>query len=503
VPPTEENIKVLLIEDNPGDARLVREALRERVLGSSFQVVTASRLADGVARLGSQGFDVVLLDLSLPDSSGLETFHRLREASPGVPVLILTGLEDETVGTTAMADGAQDYVLKRYLSTDILPRAIVYALSRRALMGQLEDRMRELRDSEERYRSLVDGVDAIVWESNMERRRFSFVSQQVEEILGFPASDFTDNEGFWASRLHPADMERVVRRRAQAGPRGGGEHVLEYRFKDAKGQWVWIRDIVRVLRKPDGAPWGLTGVMIDVSEVVAIQEYRENLVDVISHEFRTPVTVIQGYAQLLTEPGASPKPATVAAAREKIETASRHLSYLLNSITELSRLRRGGAPPLVESLPSREVVEEAIEALGARGRGFQGRIEVLVHPGGEHLMADRRKLVIALVELLDNAAKFSPADAPIWVGIRAEVDAMVMTVEDRGPGIPDSMRDGLFKPFVQADMTAVRATGGAGLGLAVVSGLVEAQGGRIELDTVVGQGTAMHIVLPRARPKPV
>jgi signal transduction histidine kinase len=240
--------------------------------------------------------------------------------------------------------------------------------------------------------------------------------------------------------------------------------------------------------------------MVDVTEIIAIQQYRENLVDVISHEFRTPVTVIQGYAQLLTEQGRALKPQAEAAAREKIETASRHLSYLLNSITELSRLRRGGAPLHLEPIPSREVIDEAIEALAARGRVFQGRIEVLVQPGAERLVGDRRKLVIALVELLDNAAKFSSKDAPIWVGVRPDADSTVVTVEDRGPGIPDHLRDGLFKPFTQADMTAVRAAGGAGLGLAVVSGLLEAQGGRVEVDTVVGEGTAMHLVLPFATP---
>ena len=492
----EASIKVLLVEDNPGDARLVREALREPAGGSSFHVVSHARLADGLARLASEGFDVVLLDLSLPDSSGLDTFRRLRDAAPGVPVLILTGLDDETVGTAAVSEGAQDYVLKRYLSTDILPRAILYALSRRALTGQLEERMRELRDSEERYRTLVDGVDAIVWEADLARQQYTFVSNRVESMLGYPASDLLDDPGFWEAHVHPDDLERERQRRA--GDSGAPtDHVVEYRIQAADGRWLWMRDVVRAVGGTGGKPPALSGVMIDVTEIVAIQQYRENLVDVISHEFRTPVTVIQGYAQLLTDPGRALQPEAAASAREKIETASRHLAYLLSSITELSRLRAGGAPPTMERLSSRAVVDEAIEALASRGRGYQGRIEVLVGPEAEAVTGDRRKLVIALVELLDNAAKFSPRDAPIWVGVRSRAGATVITVEDRGPGIPDAMRDGLFRPFVQADMSAVRPAGGAGLGLAVVSGLVEAQGGRVELDSVMGQGTAMHIVLPQ------
>jgi signal transduction histidine kinase len=137
-----------------------------------------------------------------------------------------------------------------------------------------------------------------------------------------------------------------------------------------------------------------------------------------------------------------------------------------------------------------------VAALTARGRSVENSVQIHISRGAERVQADRRKLLISLVELLDNAAKFSPPKAPIWVGARLEGQEVVITVEDKGPGIQDSVRDHLFRPFVQADMTAVRPTGGAGLGLAVVSGLVKAQGGRVEVDTVVGEGSAFHIVLP-------
>jgi signal transduction histidine kinase len=240
--------------------------------------------------------------------------------------------------------------------------------------------------------------------------------------------------------------------------------------------------------------------MIDVTDIIAIQQYRENLIDVISHEFRTPVTVIQGYAQLLTQAEGRVKPEAAVLAKERIRTASDHLAYLLGSITELSRLRSGGAPPHLEALLARDLIKEAVAALNARGRSVDSVVQIHIARGAERMQGDRRKLLISLVELLDNAAKFSPPGAPIWVDARVEADEVILTVEDKGPGIQDSLRDNIFRPFVQADMSAVRSTGGAGLGLAVVSGLVKAQGGRVEVDTVVGEGSAFHIVLPRSAP---
>jgi PAS domain S-box-containing protein len=491
-----EPLRLLLVEDNPADARLVREYLKD-VEGQAFKVEVAGTLAGALEALRLYDFDAALLDLSLPDSQGLSTFESVRAQAPHLPLIALTGLEDEQVAMKALQGGAQDYLTKHSLSGESLVRSVRYSMSRSEMLRALELNSIALASSEERYRTLVEGLDAIVWEADLERRQFSFVSRRVETMLGYPAADLMDQEGFWELHVHPHDFELELQRRARAG-KEPEHHVAEYRIKSADGRWVWVRDVVRVAKDGEGRGQRLSGVMIDVSEIVAIQQYRENLIDVISHEFRTPVTVIQGYSQLLTDSKGKLKPEQVASARERIRSASEHLSYLLGSITELSRLRSGGPPPRKELVGSRDMFKEAIAALEARGRGLEPNVQVRVARGAERLDADRRKTIIALVELLDNAAKFSPPGEPIWVEARVEGEWVVITVEDKGPGIPDEMRDSLFKPFVQADMTSVRASGGAGLGLAVVAGLVQVQGGRVDVDTVVGEGSAFHILLPRA-----
>lgn len=492
----ETPIRLLLVEDNPADARLVREYLKE-VEGQAFEVELAGTLSAAVSAVRLHDFDAALLDLSLPDSHGLATFERLRAEAPLLPLIAITGLEDEEMARKALQEGAQDYLTKRSLSAESLVRAIRYAMSRSAMLRALELNSIALQASEERYRTLVDGLDAIVWEADPERRRFTFVSHRVETMLGYPVADLLDHDNFWELHLHPHDFEAELQRRGRVTP-SGGDHVAEYRIKSADGRWVWVRDVVRVAKDTQGRQSHLSGVMIDVSEIIAIQQYRENLIDVISHEFRTPVTVIQGYSQLLTDATGKMKPEQITSAKERIKTACEHLSYLLGSITELSRLRSGGPPPRKEPQATRELIREAVQALTSRGRSIEPSVKVHISRGAERVDADRRKMIISLVELLDNAAKFSPPGEPIWVDARAEGEWLVLTIEDKGPGIADEMRDSLFKPFVQADMTSVRATGGAGLGLAVVVGLVQAQGGRVEVDSVVGEGSAFHILLPRA-----
>src|SRR3990172_4473747 len=123
-------LRVLLIEDNPGDARLIREMLLE-ARAWPFAVQHAGRLSDGLELAAAGEVDVVLLDLGLPDSQGLETFLTVHARAPQIPVIVLTGLDDEAIALRALHDSAQDYLTKTGLEGGQLARAIRYAVERK------------------------------------------------------------------------------------------------------------------------------------------------------------------------------------------------------------------------------------------------------------------------------------------------------------------------------------------------------------------------------------
>jgi DNA-binding response OmpR family regulator len=130
-------MKVLLIEDNPGDARLIQEMLAEE-RGATFDLERADRLSTGLGRLAAGGIDVVLLDLSLPDSRGLDTFVKVHDQAPEVPIVLMTGLDDEELAVEAMREGAQDYLVKGQVDSSLLARSMRYAIGRhRAQAEQL------------------------------------------------------------------------------------------------------------------------------------------------------------------------------------------------------------------------------------------------------------------------------------------------------------------------------------------------------------------------------
>ncbi|OKH22624.1 hybrid sensor histidine kinase/response regulator [Hydrococcus rivularis NIES-593] len=140
---TNDRIKVLLVEDNPGDILLLQELLRD-VSSTQFELTPVESLGEAFSSLARQSFDVVLLDLSLPDSQGLETFVKIDRAFPILPIIVLTGLDDETIAIRAMQEGAQDYLVKGQVDGNLLGRAIRYAIERKQAQEELRQRERQL-----------------------------------------------------------------------------------------------------------------------------------------------------------------------------------------------------------------------------------------------------------------------------------------------------------------------------------------------------------------------
>ena len=155
-----DTLRILLIEDNPGDARLVQELLADA--DAPYAVETAATLAGALALLSSRTFDLALLDLHLPDADGLGTIGRLREPAPGLPIVVLTGLDDVSVGLEAVRTGAQDYLRKGTFDVDLLHRTLRYAAERASLQRALlqKERAEALRQERalRRLAALSDGT---------------------------------------------------------------------------------------------------------------------------------------------------------------------------------------------------------------------------------------------------------------------------------------------------------------------------------------------------------
>lgn len=196
--------RVLAIEDSRAHLNLIEHCLRESTR-VQFQLTSAVRLADGLARLDRGGIDVVLLDLNLPDSEGLDTLHSVSSHSPHVPIVVLTGLDDESVASRAMREGAEDYLVKGEFESGLLIRSVRYAIARHRSKAKLQKALLDARASEKDLRNVIAGnVDGTIVVDGQGLIQFSNPAAQalfgcseadlLQTPFGFPVEDCASSE---------------------------------------------------------------------------------------------------------------------------------------------------------------------------------------------------------------------------------------------------------------------------------------------------------------------
>lgn len=220
----EEKINILLVEDNPGDARLIDIYLRESF--DNFKLVNSDYLSKGLEELEKQTFAIIILDLSLPDSDGLDTFRKIHEKAQETPIIVLTGVEDESIGINAMKLGAQDFLVKGRLEVNTLKRSIKYSIERYRLLNELSEKTKNLEEkTEDLHREKLRLAEAQKlahignWEWDLETGMFTW-SDELYRIYKLSHDQLISFDRF-LELTHAADRAYV-------------SHMMEESIKDQK-----------------------------------------------------------------------------------------------------------------------------------------------------------------------------------------------------------------------------------------------------------------------------
>jgi PAS domain S-box-containing protein len=255
---TTEPIRVLLIEDDADDARLVGLYLAES-RASSFDLVHHNRLPAALEELRRGDFQVVLLDLNLVESTGLETLNLVHGCRPDVPIIVLTGLDVAELALEAVKAGAEDYLFKNRLDADLLVRAILYAVQRRLAE-------KALRESEKRYRQLLGALTSYTYSVHLQNGEPVATEHGPGSLAttGYTHEDYVRDPYLWINMVHPDDRDKVRDHIQQVLRR---EHVppIEHRIIRRDGALRWIRDTI-VPHFGGDALTGYDGLVEDITE---------------------------------------------------------------------------------------------------------------------------------------------------------------------------------------------------------------------------------------------
>lgn len=252
-----QSIRILLIEDDSIEAELIREQISQSVhLHAHLERVM--QLKDGIEKLRFAKFELVLLDLNLPDGRGLENLRRVKRAAAAVPVIILTNVEDEEGAAAAVTEGAQDYLIKRSITPELLSRSIRYAIAR-------QEAEASRRTSEERFALAVAGARDGIWDWDLERDHV-YYSPRWLAMLKLSSNDADSSPGTWLNRIHAED--RIgLKKSLDAHLNGDTDHFeYEFRMKNGPGKYVWVLSRGVAVRNDTGQATRIAGSLTDISD---------------------------------------------------------------------------------------------------------------------------------------------------------------------------------------------------------------------------------------------
>jgi two-component system cell cycle sensor histidine kinase PleC len=222
-----------------------------------------------------------------------------------------------------------------------------------------------------------------------------------------------------------------------------------------------------------------------------------------SHELRTPLNAILGFSELLASPIGDKDPAKVHDYAEMIHSSGRHLLMLINDILDLAKIEAGHWTLEEAEVDLFTLAQDTLSLLAWRAKGNGAEIHNTIAPNVSYLYADERAIKQILLNLLSNAAKFTPAQGRITVFARQCDDgAMIFGVEDSGIGIAPEDQAHIFDSFGQGKHDITLIEKGTGLGLAIVKGLAEVHGGHVQLSSEPGRGTCVQVRMPSERLRP-
>ena len=481
---TGQCIRVLLIEDNPGDARLVQEALKG-TSNPAYRVEWVDRLSSGLARLADGGIDVLLLDLGLPDSQGLAALALIRDVAPAVPVVVLSGDEDEQLGVEAVREGAQDYLVKSQTGHHLLARSLRYAIQR-----MRTDEV--LRESEERLSLAMNVASEAIWEYHPAT---GFVQwSKTHGVTSALVEDTSTLNGRWIGRICDEDSERVTGSFFEALEGQGSSWKAEYRSLRPDGEWSYIRDRAIIARDSSGNVSRVIGAMLDVTDLKtsekSLQESNGRLQRLSRDLLRAQDYERRRIARELHD-STSQLLAALSIALSRLKESALEPDRRRQVLAEASELAEDCATEIrtVTCLLHPPLLDEVglASALRSYAHGFNQRtgihVEIIVPLDFGRLSSDMETTLFRVVqEGLANVHKHSGSPLAV-VRLERDPHEVRLVLQDSGRGLPTEL--------FNEDHGFVRF----GIGITGMRERAEQLGGRLEL-TSNDIGAKLTVILP-------
>ncbi|RMG86175.1 MAG: response regulator [Bacteroidetes bacterium] len=504
--------RLLLIEDNSGDVGLIKIYLQEAAM--KYELFVAETFYEGAEILRSKEVDLVLLDLTLPDTTGFKTLTKYLESFSNVPVIVLTGLNNEIIGNQAIRAGAQDFLVKGQIDGKLLGRSIRYSLHRFKTQLKLRETAKELEINKKRYIEAQEMAHFGNWEMDIVTNEMKW-TDEVFRIFNFRPGSLQPTFSDYLKYVHIEDRA-AVENFFETVTKDGQLHKMEHRLiVDGKNlKYVILQAKVYYDDLTDKLL--LVGVIQDVterklSEKLIIEKNISNKADRIKEEafaemgfhIRTPLSSIVNLLYLLENTRVSVAQKDYIAG---LKTSVDDLSIAINNLLNFSVLVSDQVRIESEEFDIREFMQRIQQVVKLKADNAKLDLRFETDPQlPTKLIGDPKKITQILYNLLDNAIKYTPEGGKIEVlakgtPLQSSNIRLTFTIKDTGRGIPSGKIKDLLKPDRLLEIyTEDRPDSGTKktqLGIAISNKLSQTLGGEMHIESNEKEGTTVSVSIP-------
>lgn len=490
-----KQMRILVVEDNPDDVELLEFTLQQ--VKHDFSLSFANTLQQTFIILGQTPFDLVLLDLSLPDSTGIETYTKVAEKYPLLPVIVLTGSDDEALALQLLRLGALDFLVKDQVTTSFLTRSIKYAIERKQAQEMVVEQSERLLNALE-----IANVGSWDWNIQYDAVKWDKRTQQI-----FGITDDTNAPQCLADFLQYVHIEDRVRVKHSIDESlaTGAFHEVEYRIITAAGNTRHVAARGRLLKDHNEQIDRMLGTCIDITERViaqqkdqklALLEAREEFMATLTHDLKNPLLGAGRLLDLLTEDESSISEEQKRELLWQIRDSNRHILMMIGNLTEVYCLEHDANALYFELINLSETLHATLKEMRPLVSNKNLLLSSNIH---DHLpvKADRFSMQRVLQNLLSNSLKFTGENGTVKVTATMHEGKISVEVEDSGKGISLNDQEQLFQRFGRGK-SARHSTPGTGLGLYYCKKIIEAHNGKIAYIHKDGKGAHFRAELPAA-----
>jgi CheY-like chemotaxis protein len=411
---------ILLIEDNPGDAQLVKIYMKDAAF--KYELFVADTFFEGTDILNKQEIDLVLLDLSLPDSQGFKTLNRYMELTQTIPVIVLTGVNNEIVGNQAVKAGAQDFLVKGQFDGKLLGRAVRYAIQRNKEFQKLEDTKRELTINERRIVKAQQLAGFGNWEMDLVSNEMVW-TDEIYRMFGFNPGTITTGMSDYVGNVHYEDRNTVEQFFDDA-MKDGKLHKVEHRIVVEGTSIKWLAIHAQVFFDDITQRMLLVGGAQDVTERKMNEQLimeqninrqtsmlKEEALSDMSFHIRTPLSSLVNLLYLIETTTVSPQQKELV---EGMKISVDDLSLMINNLLNFSMLVSQNLKPENEEINVKDFFLSIKKVIQIKADNSKIKLDFIYFDDlPEKIIADPKKITQIIYNLIDNAIRFTPATGKI------------------------------------------------------------------------------------------